>query len=295
MKISKEISIALVAIVAIVIVYLGMMFLKNVRLKSSNHLYYITMSDVNGLSPQSDVLANGVGIGLVKSLDFNPSTQMVTIAVDLNANIKLPKGTTATLSKDMLGAPKVKVILGKQDQGFLAEGDTIPGSPMADLMASVTSVMPSVNALMLKLDTILTTINTLTSDPALVNSLHNMENLSNDLKHTTNRLNAILGKDVPSLMTKVNAVGSNLEQTTAKLTEVDFSEVNTLLQNANATVGELQSFTNQLNNPNSTMGKLMGDPTVFNHLDTVLVSANRLLEDLKANPKRYVRFSLIGK
>jgi len=76
---------------------------------------------------------------------------------------------------------------------------------------------------------------------------------------------------------------------------VDFSEVNTLLQNANATVGELQSFTNQLNNPNSTMGKLMGDPTVFNHLDTVLVSANRLLEDLKANPKRYVRFSLIGK
>jgi len=295
MKISKEISIALVAIVAIVIVYLGMMFLKNVRLKSSNHLYYITMSDVNGLSPQSDVLANGVGIGLVKSLDFNPSTQMVTIAVDLNANIKLPKGTTATLSKDMLGAPKVKVILGKQDQGFLAEGDTIPGSPMADLMASVTSVMPSVNALMLKLDTILTTINTLTSDPALVNSLHNMEYLSNDLKHTTNRLNAILGKDVPLLMTKVNAVGSNLEQTTAKLTEVDFSEVNTLLQNANATVGELQSFTNQLNNPNSTMGKLMGDPTVFNHLDTVLVSANRLLEDLKANPKRYVRFSLIGK
>jgi len=295
MKISKEISIALVAIVAIVIVYLGMMFLKNVRLKSSNHLYYITMSDVNGLSPQSDVLANGVGIGLVKSLDFNPSTQMVTIAVDLNANIKLPKGTTATLSKDMLGAPKVKVILGKQDQGFLAEGDTIPGSPMADLMASVTSVMPSVNALMLKLDTILTTINTLTSDPALVNSLHNMEYLSNDLKHTTNRLNAILGNDVPSLMAKVNAVGSNLELTTAKLTEVDFSEVNTLLQNANATVGELQSFTNQFNNPNSTMGKLMGDPTVFNHLDTVLVSANRLLEDLKANPKRYVRFSLIGK
>ena len=295
MKISKEISIALVAIVAIIIVYFGMMFLKNVRLKSANHLYYITMSDVNGLSPQSDVLANGVGIGLVKSLDFNPTTQMVTIAVDLNSNIQLPKGTTATLSKDMLGAPKVKIILGEQSQGFLSEGDTILGSPMTDLMATVTSVMPSVNALMLKLDTILTTINTLTSDPALTNSLHNLEYLSNDLKHTSNRLNAILGKDVPQLMTKVNAVGSNLEQTTAKLTEVDFAEVNTLLQNASATVGELQTFTNHLNNPNSTMGKLMKDPIVFNHLDTVLVSANRLLEDLKANPKRYVRFSLIGK
>ena len=56
MKISKEISIALVAIVAVVIIYFGIMFLKNVRLQSSNNLYYITMSDVNGLSPQSDVL-----------------------------------------------------------------------------------------------------------------------------------------------------------------------------------------------------------------------------------------------
>ncbi|MBQ2339603.1 MAG: MCE family protein, partial [Bacteroidaceae bacterium] len=63
MKISKEISIALVAIVAVVIIYFGIMFLKNVRLQSSNNLYYITMSDVNGLSPQSDVLSNGVSIG----------------------------------------------------------------------------------------------------------------------------------------------------------------------------------------------------------------------------------------
>ena len=81
MKISKEISIALVAIVAVVIIYFGIMFLKNVRLQSSNNLYYITMSDVNGLSPQSDVLSNGVSIGLVKSLNLDPITQLVTIAI----------------------------------------------------------------------------------------------------------------------------------------------------------------------------------------------------------------------
>ena len=122
MKISKEISIALVAIVAIVIIYFGIMFLKNVRLQSSNNLYYITMSDVNGLSPQSDVLSNGVSIGLVKSLNLDPITQLVTIAIDLKSNMELPKGTTATLSKDMLGAPKVKIMLGKRENGLLAEG-----------------------------------------------------------------------------------------------------------------------------------------------------------------------------
>ncbi|MBQ2165826.1 MAG: MCE family protein [Bacteroidaceae bacterium] len=295
MKISKEISIALVAIVAVVIIYFGIMFLKNVRLQSSNNLYYITMSDVNGLSPQSDVLSNGVSIGLVKSLNLDPITQLVTIAIDLKSNMELPKGTTATLSKDMLGAPKVKIMLGKRENGLLAEGDTIPGTPMSDLMSSVSSVMPTVDSLMLKLDTILTSIQVLTSDPALKNSLHNLEYLSNDLKTTTHHLNSLLGKDVPFLMKKVNTIGSNLEQTTAKLTNVDFNGVNGLLQNANATVGELQLFTNRLNNPNSSIGKFMNDPSFFNHLDTTLVTATRLLEDLQSHPKRYVHFSVFGK
>ena len=108
-------------------------------------------------------------------------------------------------------------------------------------------------------------------------------------------MNSLLGKDVPFLMKKVNTIGSNLEQTTAKLTNVDFNGVNGLLQNANATVGELQLFTNRLNNPNSSIGKFMNDPSIFNHLDTTLVTATRLLEDLQSHPKRYVHFSVFGK
>ena len=289
---TREIKIALVTIVAILIVYFGIMFLKNVKLSSAKNIFYVEMSDVNGLSPQAEVLANGMNVGLVKSLTFDAQRQMVIVTIDLNKGYQLPKGSTATLQKDMLGAPKMKLMLGQDPGQMLASGDTIYGVPMADLMSSAAEVVPSITALLPKLDSILTALNAVVSDPSLAASLHNMEYVTQSLRTTTDQLNGLLRRDMPQLMTHVNNVGSNLEQTTSKLNQVDFEGI---AQNANGAVGELRLFTNRLNEPNSTLGKLMNDASVYNHLDSTMQNASLLLEDLRQHPKRYVHFSIFGK
>ncbi|MBQ3780357.1 MAG: MCE family protein [Bacteroidaceae bacterium] len=292
MKFSKEIKIALVTIVAILIVYFGIMFLKNIKLARTNNVYYVEMSDVNGLSPQAEVLANGMNIGTVKSLTYDAKRQLVVVAVDLAEGYQVPKGSTATLSKDMLGSPKMRVILGDDPASVLQAGDTIPGFPMSDLMASAGELVPSVKALVPKLDSILTALNTLANDPALPATLHNLEYVTGNLRTTTDRLNHMLGNDVPQLMARVNRVGGNLEETTAKLNQVDFAGMSS---RANQTLDDLNLFTNRLNNENSTLGRLMNDASVYNHLDSTMLNASRLLEDLRLHPKRYVHFSLFGK
>lgn len=292
MKFSKEIKIALVTIVAILIVYFGIMFLKNIKLARTNNVYYVEMSDVNGLSPQAEVLANGMNIGTVKSLTYDAKRQLVVVAVDLVEGYQVPKGSTATLSKDMLGSPKMRVILGDDPASVLQAGDTIPGFPMSDLMASAGELVPSVKALVPKLDSILTALNTLANDPALPATLHNLEYVTGNLRTTTDRLNHMLGNDVPQLMARVNRVGGNLEETTAKLNQVDFAGMSS---RANQTLDDLNLFTNRLNNENSTLGRLMNDASVYNHLDSTMLNASRLLEDLRLHPKRYVHFSLFGK
>lgn len=289
---TREIKIALVTIVAVLIVYFGIMFLKNVKLSSANNVYYIEMSDVNGLSPQAEVLANGMNVGLVKSLSFDARRQLVIVAVDLNEGYQLPVGSSATLQKDMLGAPKVKLMLGGDPGQLLTTGDTIQGVPMTDLMASVGNVMPSVDAMLPKLDSILTALNTIVNDPAIGASMSNLQYVTGNLRTTTDDLNRLMRNDLPRLMAHVNAVGGNLEQTTTKLNNVDFE---CIAQNANSAVGELKLFTNRLNEPNSTLGKLMSDASVYNHLDSTMVNATRLLEDLREHPKRYVHFSVFGK
>lgn len=292
MKFSKEIKIALVTIVAILIVYFGIMFLKNIKMSSANNVYYVEMSDVNGLSPQAEVLANGMTIGTVKSMAYDAQRQLVVVAVDLIEGYQVPVGTTATLSKDMLGSPKMRIMLGDNPQNLLQAGDTIAGFPMSDLMASAGDLVPAFKAMLPKLDSILTALNTIANDPSISTSLHNMEYVTANLRTTTDNLNHLLRNDVPQLMARVNRVGGNLEETTTKLNQVDFVGMS---NRANETLGDLQLFTNRLNDQNSTLGKLMNDASVYNHMDSTMLNASRLLEDLRENPKRYVHFSVFGR
>ena len=296
---SKEIKIAIAAIVAVVIVYLGIIFMKGLKLFGTDNIYYVEMKNVAGLSKAGEVIANGMNIGSVKDISYDSKRQMLTVAVELNEGFSLPRNSHATTTKDMLGAPKMNIILGENPNDLLTVGDTIYGEGGGDLMSSIGDMVPQLKALMPKLDSILSAVNTLTNDPALATSLHNMEYITNKLKITTDDVNQLMRRDVPQLMGHANNICTNLETTTSQLNQLDLagmaSNANATLESANQVVSELQSFTSQLNNQHSSLGKLMNDPSIYNHLDSTMNNASRLLEDLRLHPKRYVHFSLFGK
>lgn len=296
---SKEIKIAITAVIAVVIVYLGIFFMKGLKLFSSDNIYYVEMKNVGGLSKAGEVIANGMNIGVVKDITYDGTRQMLTVAVELNEGFSLPRNSHATTVKDMLGAPKMNIILGENPRDLLAKGDTIPGEGGGDLMSSIGEMVPQLKALMPKLDSILTAVNTLTNDPALAASLHNMEYVSNNLKTTTDDINRLMRHDVPQLIGHANSIFSSVETTTQQLNQIDLvgiaDNASETMKNANQVVSELQLFTNQLSNQNSSLGKLMNDPSMYNHLDSTMNNASRLLEDLRLHPSRYVHFSVFGK
>ena len=59
MKFTKEIKIALVSIVGIVVLFFGLQFLKGLSVFSSDNSYYVAFSDATGLSESAPVYANG--------------------------------------------------------------------------------------------------------------------------------------------------------------------------------------------------------------------------------------------
>lgn len=289
---TKEIKIAITAILAVLIIYIGIIFLKGLKLFSNDNTYYVELKNINGLAVASEVLVNGMNIGNVKSVDYNPVKQNLTVAIDVTPKFQIPEGSKAILSKEMLGSTKLNIILGQDPNKNLVPGDTIEGLESIDLMTQASNMIPEVLAILPKIDSLLANLNRITSDPALAASLHNVEDVTNNLKTTTNRLNSLLEGDVPSLMNKTNNICDNLETTTSNLKDVDFV---TLANNANTTLAELQLFTNKLNNDSSTLGLLLNDASVYNQLDSTLNSATLLLQDLRTHPKRYVHFSLFGR
>ena len=289
---SREIKIALITVIAVIVIYAGILFLKGVKLARTDNVYIVKMEDVGGLAVQAPVLSNGMEVGVVKTLVFNNETRHVEVSIELTKGFRVPVGTGATLSKDMLGAPKLKLLPGHASDGYLNQGDTIYGAANVDLMEAAGSLVPTLETLLLRADTLLAALNALVNSPELQQSLNHLEQTTYHLQLTTQQLNGVMRDDLPTLLSRVNAVGGNLEVATSQLANVD---IEGMAASANAALGELQLFTNRLNNDQGSLGKLLNDPSMYNHLDSTMLQASLLLEDLRLHPKRYVHFSLFGK
>lgn len=296
MNISKEIKIAVVTVLSAIIIYVGIIFLKGLKLFNDEVSYFVEIADVQGMPTASDVRANGLKVGTVKTIAFNAARQDMLVEITINPNFHLPKGTSVYMTKEMLGSAMMNLKLGPNPDDILQPGDTLYGSPMTDLMSAAGDMVPQVQALLPKMDSILSALNTLSNDPALAASVHNMAAVSEDLKVTTARINGLLQKDVPQLIAKTNNICTNLETTTAQFNQMDLTGMAT---KADVTLGNLQDMTFKLNtamnNKNSSLGMLMNDNAIALHLDSTMMNSSRLLEDVRLHPKRYVHFSLFGK
>lgn len=293
---TNEVKIALVAIVGIVLLFFGMHFLKGLTLFSSNNNYYAHFADVSGLSVSSPVYANGYRVGVVEGINYDYSRPDNIVAViGLDEKLSLPKGTTAEISSDLLGNVKLELKLGPNPVELLAKGDTIYGGMQQGMMNKAANLMPQVETMLPKLDSILTSLNALMADPAIKNSLHNVDEITANLATTTqelNRLSLSLNCQVPQMLTKADGVLANTEGITRQLNDLDMAAT---MQKVDATMLNLQQAAATLNSKEGTLGLLMRDPGLYNNLNATMQSADSLLIDLRQHPKRYVHFSIFGK
>lgn len=301
---TKEVKIALTAIVALVLLFIGINFLKGVNVFESTNTYYVKFKNVNGLCVSNPVYANGYPVGIVRAINYDYQRgEHVMVTVELDDDMRVPKQTTAELESELMGGVKMMLILGPNPADNLAPRDTIIGGLHHGTMDKVGAMVPAVEKMLPKLDSILTSVNILLADPALTHTLHNAEAITADLKQTSARLNQLMQNEVPSTLTHLNRTAANAEQFTDQLARVDVEQT---IENVNHTVQGVQQLTSQLNgvasgldakmkSTDNTLGLFLNDTSVYDRLNATLGHADSLMIDLKAHPKRYVHFSVFGK
>lgn len=296
MRFTKEIKIALVSILGIVVLFFGLQFLKGLSVFSNDNTMYVAFSDATGLSVSSPVYANGYRVGVVKALDYDYDPHGKIVAeVGLNKEMRVPVGSRAELASDLLGNIKINLVLGDDPLNMIAVGDTISGGMEAGIMSKVGEMMPVIMDIAPKLDSIMTSLNLLLADPALRNTLHHVEGMTENLNATSQELrtlSASLNREVPTMMHKANGVLDNTQQLTHNLSQIDVEAMNAKV---NQTLANVEQMTQRLNSNEGTLGLLMRDKSLYNNLTATAASADSLLTDLKAHPKRYVHFSIFGK
>lgn len=301
---NREVKIALTAIVAIVLVYLLINFMKGINVFKSSNTYYVRFDNIAGLAVSSAVYANGYPVGIVRGIQYDYGNhERVVVAIELDKEMHMPRGTKAELVTSLMGGVTMSLMLGPNPTDNLAQGDTISGGLHEGAVEKVEALMPTIMDMLPKLDSIVTNMARLSADPALAQTLRNTAEITSNLRRTSAKLDAMVGRDLPQMMQNLNKTSRNVERLSNNLAAINLQET---MNEVNASLAEVKQFSaninamtydlnSKLNSRDNTFGLLLNDRKLYDNLNRTVSSADSLLINVKAHPKRYVHFSIFGK
>jgi phospholipid/cholesterol/gamma-HCH transport system substrate-binding protein len=292
---SREMRIGLIVIIAIGLLFFGLNYLKGVNIFSSTNYYIAIYKNVDGLVPSNAVYIKGYKVGQIDKIvyDFSRDSSFM-VYMTINKDLKLPKGTRAELADEgLVGGKQVNLVLAPASETYYQSGDIIESSVPVTLMETLkTGIVPNLEKIVPKLDSLVTNLNKVASDPAIGKSLASIQRTTANLDETSAQLKGMMHKDVPQIMTKVNKIADNFASVSDNLRNANFAAT---IASINHTLANLESASGKLNSKDGTLGLLLNDKTLYVNLSNMTGSANDLMVDLKAHPKRYVHFSVFGK
>lgn len=291
MRISKTTKIGALTLIALFLLYFGLNYLKGFNVFKRANVYYAAFPEVKNVNIASPVLVNGYKVGVVKSLSFDyKNGRSIVVGIDLESEYRMPKGSHLAIHQTALSGAELRIMQGDPRDGYLNPGDTIRSETPDDIM-SVTSnkIVPSVANMMPKVDSVIVGLANMVNNPNLAVMMENMAATAQRLNRLTASLDKSIGTQLPAVMANTRTITDNVAMLSEELKQL---KLEALMAELQATSENLRSFSDQIRNSNGSLGMLLNDKSLYMRLDSMASSADALLRDLKANPKRYVHFSV---
>ena len=279
-------------------------YLKGINLFEKTRTFKVVYSKVDGLASSNPVTLNGYTIGKVQKINFNPNnTKELIVDIVIENDVKFSKSSKAELYETGLIGGKAIAIIPDYDNNIMANsGDYLVGTVKPGLTDLVNQIMPQIQLqleeVMQNAKVVLSNINTLFDEEtkeSLKSSIDQFSSHTNSLSETSENINNLIKDNSTSIARTVD----NLNKTSIKMNDISTSisevNLNLILTNLDSTVSNLNNLTNQMSKGEGTMGRLIYDAKLFENLDNATKNLEVLIEDIKANPKRYVHFSIFGK
>jgi len=288
---TKEGKIGLVTIISLALLYVGINYLKGINLFQPSNHYIVACHEVKGIVISSPVFVEGFKVGLVRSIQYDYDTvDKIDVEISLDDDMKINKGSYVLIENTFLSGAELHLKLNKYTKSYLKPGATIEGRYGGDLMRSVEEdIIPQVNLLIPKIDSILTGLQVLINDPALAQSLSNIRTTTANLAASSQKLNIMLGKDIPVVVDNLKTASGNVNEFSKNLKDLDLKAT---VRSVNETLNNVENFSKQLNRKDSSLGLLLNDRELYDNLNSTSQSATYLLKDLKENPKRYIHIKI---
>ena len=310
MKIKNETKVGILAAFSIALLIIGYNFLKGNSIFKNETVLYATYDRVDGLTVSKPVLINGFQIGRVSDLKLQADGTIVA-TLNINGEYDIPENTIARLEgTDLLGGKAIVMSLGNSTV-YAKDGDTLNANVAKNLMESVQPVQKKAEQIIGKMDSILTSVNAILN-PNFQNNIEksftSIAGTLNSLENTSKKVDALVGTEssrISAIFGNLENITTNLKNNNAQINDI-LANINTVtdkfaalnfqatMDNANKAVADMQSAVDKVNRGEGSIGKLINDEALYNNLANAAKNLDNLMIDIKANPKRYVHFSVFG-
>ena len=314
MKYKREIGIGLVFIVALALFIWGFSYLKGFNLFKEQRVLYAVYERVSGLTKANPVSINGLKVGQVSDIYFNPDfSGEIVVEITIETEIPIPKNSVALIySSDLMGSKAINLQL-SNDSLFVNNGDTLNTKVEASLKEAVNQQIQPLKAkaeeLIMSIDTVVTVIKQIFNEQArenLTSSLASIEQTFANLESASYNLDEMIAAEkvrlaeimfnLESITTTIRENEDNIENILTNFSSISDSlakaEIPQTFANINKVVGDVAGIIEKINNGEGSIGMLINDEGLYRDLQKSAEQLHLLMEDIRVNPKRYVRFSL---
>lgn len=303
MRLSKEIKAAFFVLTTILLFIFGFNFLKGSSLLDKQKTIYAVYDEVDGLLVGANVMINGLSIGNVTELDFLPNSTKILVTLKVKDKLNFSSKSTASIYETgVLGGLAISIDPIFERQSIVKTGDTLNSNVRPGLTELINR---QIEPLSRQLQSTITSVDSIFTGASNVLNRQTQEEIKESINVLTSAIKAInsssiiIEKTLTDKNAQINNTIDNFEKISSNLSEVS-DELNSfglsnLLSNLEVSVDGINSIVNKLDSDKSTIGKLINEDEVYNNLNSSIESLNSLISDIKANPKKYVHFSIFGR
>lgn len=312
MKFSKEIKAGAIALVAILGFIVLFQFMKGNNLFTTDNIFYAQYDNVEGLEASSPVSINGLRVGQVDEIipitDKNGKIHFV-VKASVSDDFEFSKKSTMEIFEPGLMSGKAMRINLAYGGALAKDGDTLQSNYKLSMMNSLSSqvgpVKDQLTVVLKRMDSLMMSTNAVVDErnrAEIRALLSNLNRTVSSLEGTSRNANSLLTNNDPRIQKMLD--NASLATVSARTTldryyrvadEVDVKQLNATIDKLDQTSDKLNSVVAGIQNGEGSLGKLAKDEELYNNLNRTARHLDSLVLDVKANPKRYVNFSVFGK
>ncbi len=313
MKFSKEVRTGLLMTVGIAVLFWGVNYLKGIDFFTRQRQVYAIYNQVEGLTSSNPVMINGMKVGMIHQLTLQPNGSIL-VSMHVTNKVIVPRNSVAEIfSTDLLGSKGIRLVFGDSKED-VQDGDTLKAVVQQSLSDQVNAQVAPIKAkaenMLASMDTILLTVRAVFNENTKNNLKRSFESISNSLASIENiagSMDTVLAKQgrLRNIFNNIESITSNLKSNNENLTKIitNFGSITDTiakfklaeaLEHTSKTLEQTSMLMEKVNRGEGSLGQLATNDSLYNNLSSSARSLDDLLKDFQANPRKYLKVSVIS-